>query len=464
MHQKQVFTNKFWLLVICLLNHIFISCEKLVTVDEPINRLTSELVFTSDKSATSAIAGLYSKILSSTSFANSGMTVYAGMSADEIINTISGTNDEFSKNNLSVSNSVIANNFWANGYNYIYQVNAIIEGLNTARGVTDAVKSQLMGEAKFLRAFIYFYLTNVFGDVPLITITSFDENSLASRSSHSDIYNQIINDLKSAQNLLGTNYPTSGRVRPNKWTATALLARVYLYEGDYPNAEIESTAIINSGMYSLSSNLNNVFLGGSNEAIWQLMPNSNVTANTQNVYEGNLFIPPSGTVPSYSITSHLLNSFETGDQRRISWVGTISVNATFYYYPYKYKVRTAASITEYYMVFRLAEQYLIRAEARAQQNKLSLSEADVNTIRTRAGLSPISMTTQIGLLNAILHERQIELFAEWGHRFLDLKRTQKADIVLGAIKSPNWQSTDALYPIPQSQINLNPNLTQNPGY
>src|SRR5688572_3542584 len=133
MYQKKYFRQLVFLGVFYFL---LTSCKKLVTVDEPLNKLTSELVFTTDKSAVSAISGLYSKILSSTSFANSGMTIYAGMSADELLNTSPGSNDEFSKNKITASNSVVTNNFWTNGYNFIYHANAVIEGLDESEDVT----------------------------------------------------------------------------------------------------------------------------------------------------------------------------------------------------------------------------------------------------------------------------------------------------------------------------------------
>ena len=135
-----------------------------------------------------------------------------------------------------------------------------------------------------------------------------------------------------------------------------------------------------------------------------------------------------------------------------------------YSYPYKYKVRNGFTVTEYNMVERLAEQYLIRAEARAQQNDISGATADLDTIRVRAGLPvlPISLDKATCLL-AVEQERRIELFMEWGHRWLDLRRTGRIDAVLGAEKS-NWTSTDSLYPIPFKEIQKNVFLTQNPGY
>jgi hypothetical protein len=90
--------------------------------------------------------------------------------------------------------------------------------------------------------------------------------------------------------------------------------------------------------------------------------------------------------------------------------------------------------------------------------------SDLNIIRKRSGLANTTANDQVSILNAILHERQVELFCEWGHRWYDLKRTNKADGLLGIAKAPNWQATDALFPIPFTELSLNTSLTQNPGY
>ena len=107
--------------------------------------------------------------------------------------------------------------------------------------------------------------------------------------------------------------------------------------------------------------------------------------------------------------------------------------------------------------------YLIRAEARAEQGNTAGAAADLNIVRQRAGLPPTTATDPAVLLAAILHERQIEFFAEWGHRWLDLKRTGAVTSVLSAEKS-HWDVTDALYPIPANELTENPKLVQNPGY
>ena len=114
-------------------------------------------------------------------------------------------------------------------------------------------------------------------------------------------------------------------------------------------------------------------------------------------------------------------------------------------------------------MFRLAEQYLIRSEARAQQNNLSGAASDLNTIRARAGLGVTPAATQADLLLAIEKERWVELFTEMSDRWFNLKRTGRIDAVLSLTK-PQWQSFQALYPIPTTEITANPKLLQNPGY
>jgi hypothetical protein len=211
-------------------------------------------------------------------------------------------------------------------------------------------------------------------------------------------------------------------------------------------------------LFALTS-LDSVFLKNSREAIWQFLP----LAANQNTSEGNIFILTS-TPANSALRGEFLNAFESGDNRKAKWVGSITTGGNTYYYPYKYKIKTGSSpLKEYSMVLRLGEQYLIRAEARAQQNNISGAQNDLNVIRGRAGLNNTTATDKASLLLAIENERRIELFSEWGHRWFDLRRTGRIDAMLASIKT-GWQTTDALLPIPQSEILVNPNMTQNPGY
>jgi hypothetical protein len=350
--------------------------------------------------------------------------------------------------------------------------------------LTPPVQQQLLGEAKFMRAFLYFYLVNLYGDVPLLINPDWQINVQVSRAPATQVYQQIITDLKEAQNLLSNSYldanlqPYTGvaeRVRPTSWAATALLARTYLYMGDWVNAEAQATTLINSPLYTLTS-LGDAFLKNKTEAIWQLQ---SVVAG-QNTNEALLFLlPASGPNASFPVylSPQLLTNFEPGDKRRFNrnWVDSVKVSNTIYYFPYKYKVGKNANITslsqltEYLTVLRLGEQMLIRAEARAQQNNLTGALVDLNAIRNRAGLSNSTAGDKDALLAAILHERQVELFSEWGHRWFDLKRTGKIDAVLSIVrplkaKGAPWQSWMQVYPILYGDILKDPNLSQNTGY
>lgn len=442
---------------------LILACTDFVTVDPPRTQVVSETVFIDDATAASAIRGIYSKMITvNSNFADGGgnsVTAISGLTADEFINYLNNpVSQNFYANSILPSNSII---LWQAPYQYIYYANSVLEGLEKSTSVSSATKNQLTGEAKFIRAFCHFYLVNLYGDVPIVTTTDYRVNSVIARSPASSVYAQIIADLKDAQSLLATDFSVSAgeRIRPNKWAATALLARAYLYTDDWANAEAQASMVISNSLFSLVPNLNNVFLKNSTEAIWQLMPV--VSPYTP---EGSIFI--STTTPQYiSLRPELLNAFEAGDKRRTSWVSSVTISANTFYFPFKYKIKsTTATISEYYMVLRLAEQYLVRAEARAQQSNVVGAQADLNAIRVRAGLANTTAADKASLLLAVEKERRIELFAEWGHRWMDLKRTNRADAVLSVSKAPNWQPTDVLYPIPQSERSNDVNLTQNEGY
>ena len=305
-------------------------------------------------------------------------------------------------------------------------------------------------------------MINLWGDVPLITSTHFEENRLIPRTPILNVYEFVIQDLKEAQGLLAEGYAHAAgeRVRVNKGVATALLARVYLYMEDWGNAEVQSTAVIENPLYILKVDLNTVFLKNDTEAIWQLKPLFRGNTN-----EAEIFIL-TGRPDFTALSDFVYNAFEAGDERKSNWTGTFTNETGAWNFPYKYKIKSDPdpdNATEYSMVLRLAEQYLIRAEARAQQGNLTGAQEDLNMIRNRAGLENTTAVTKVGLLDAILQERQVELFTEWGHRWLDLKRTGRADAILSSIK-PGWQSTSILWPIPQQEIDNNPNLKQNEGY
>ena len=438
---------------------LIVSCEDFVEIEAPKTELVGSVVFTDEQTAEAALIGIYSQMTEGFGgFANYKTTLLTGLYADELDNfNTSATQVEFYENALNSNNVDIAN-LWNEPYNYIYQANAIIEGLSTAEGISDNSKNQLIGEALFIRAFCHFYLVNFFGDVPYITSTDYLENSKASRMPIAEVYNLLIDDLEVAASFLTESYVSDGRVRPNRYVVEALLARAYLYNGDWINAENAANTLIEASQYQLEADVNQVFLAGSREAIWQLYP----VITGLNTVEGFSFIL-NGAPYNVALRNLVVEAFEENDQRRSSWIGIITSGSDIFYYPNKYKIYFNSNLSEYYMVLRVAEQYLIRAEARIHLNNLDGALEDLNMIRNRADLDNYTSTSNELVLEAIYKERQRELFAEWGHRWFDLKRTGKADEVLSLVKS-GWQNTDKLFPIPQTELQINPNITQNPGY
>lgn len=442
------------------------SCKKFVEVGAPINRVVSSTVFIDDKTAASAVLGLYSRMSATTgTFSDGATTIYMGIASDELryLGTVADITS-FYTNVISPNNSYLYDYYWADPYKIIYQANACIEGLEASSSVTPILKKQLLGEAYFVRAFCFWYLLNFFGDVPLCLNTDYQTNSVMVRTPANEVNGQIISDLLQARMQLSKSYPTNSKLRPNYYTATALLSRVYLYNKNWKDAEDTATEIIISGLYSLETELNKCFLIPSKETIWQLaIPDAQIF----NTIEANRFIPTTlaTSLPNYAITPQLLGAFESGDQRKNFWTASKTVNGVTYTYPYKYKVRSGAAKMEHCIVFRLAELYLIRAEARTHLNNLSSALDDLNEIRHRANPNwiPFSSLDINTIQNAILNEKRIEYFAEWGHRWFDLKRTGQLNAVLTSLKT-TWKSTASLLPIPSAEIQGNPKLTPNPGY
>ena len=454
-----------------------VNCKKTLRVSYPSGALPDSHVFGSDSSTLDVVTGVF------TSMAGPGpidgpnsLYLELGLAADEL--------DEYFPD---VTLSPIYANafspaqpyFWNFFYMGIYPCNAVINSWPAAQFATaGALRRQAIGEAFFLRAFFLFYAAGLYGDIPIPTTTDFRINNVLTRSPQTAVYAQIISDLTTARGLLtagyldGTGTPTNDRVRPNKWAAIALLARARLYAGDWAGAEAAADSLIAVGtQYTLPTDVNQVFLANSPEAIWQIPP----VFNGVDTYAAFIFFLEAA--PDFQHTTamspFLVKAFEPGDGRFTNWVGQVDVPATgstpdaVYYYPYKYKIPFSTPAQEYVMVMRLGEQYLIWAEARAQQGDLMGAAADLNQLRSRAGLPTTGAATQSQLLAAVAHERQVELFTEFGDRWFDLKRTKSLDAVMQVatpLKGGVWHSYDSLFPIPASEIQLNPHLTQNPGY
>lgn len=452
---NQTKVSTIFLLIVLVLTGA--SCKKFLEIGTPPNSLTEDKAFIDSTTATSVVLALYSRIANSNPQNNSlvfNITKLGAMSADEGYYLLNTSFDNFKNNTLAAGND--GNLVWFELYQSIGRANYAIKGLETTTTLSTPAKNQLLGEAKFMRAWYYFYLVNFFGDVPLVINTDALTNSLTPRMAKSQVYQQIVTDLIDAKNLLTTTYPSIEKARVNKRVVSAFLARVYFYQQNWTGAETEASDVIGSGVYSIEANMNNVFIKTSPETIWQIANTTGVTAM------GAEFIPSSAT-PNFVLYDTLVKAFETGDQRKLNWAKAIVYNSKTYYYPFKYKLRTGTTGNEYAVMIRLAELYLIRGEARAQQNNISGAQSDINIVRNRAGLPNTIAATQSTLLSVLEMERWVELFTEQADRWFNLKRTNRATAVLSLIK-PSWQPTQQLYPLPLTDMTANPNLVNNPGY
>lgn len=458
---------KYTLLMVFFL-FLLTACEKELELEEPNTIITRDVVFSNDETAKSALQGIYNQLyLSHFSSGYIGsVSVLCELSSDNLkpMNTNRLELVEFQQYELLADNPRIMG-LWQSAYNIIYMTNALLEGLEKSTQISIEVAKRLEGETKFIRAFTYFYLVNLYGDVPLVLTTNYDINAVVNRTSTAEVYQQIIKDLNVSAELLGENYREGERTYVTRYVAMALLARVHLYLENWDLAETYSSEVIaQSSKYNLIDDLDLVFLANSQEAIWQLSPIGRGIGMT-NTNEGLSFIIKS-SFAYVKLSEDLWNDMKEEDKRRKHWINYYEQAEV--HYAFKYKIYFSSDpVTEYSMALRLAEQYLIRAEARAQQNKLSDAIADLDKIRERAGLDLLSVTnpgiSKETLLNEILKERRHELFTEWGHRWFDLKRTGKAQEILAPISS-GWEDTDKLYPIPSNERMKNSNLSQNPGY
>ena len=460
------YNHKIVILSVCIsLLGLIVSCDSFTEVDLPSSQLTAGDVFENKATATAAMVDIYSKIRDHGLLTGypSGLSSQLGLYSDELkFYGLSGTGQANFYNNALLASDVEMAELWNSSYNQIYAANAVLGGVANSTALLPVDKAQLTGEALFVRALIHFYLVNSFGPVPYITTTDYRVNSVVHRMPETEVYTDIKNDLEQAIALLPADYVGSERVRPNKWAAQAMLARVYLYLQQWDEASNAASAVLNeSGLYVWPNTLDGIFKKESPATIWQLMP----SVDGANTYEGGTFIFTQGPPPSLSISEDLINAFTASDLRKTEWLKNVTDGTTTWYHANKYKeASNTGSSQEYSIVLRLSEQYLIRAEARAHSGDLIGAKEDLNKTRNLAGLGNTTAITADEIIDAVLQERRLELFTEFGHRFFDLKRTGKLDQTLSPIK-PQWGTTDRLLPIPESELLLNPNLApQNAGY
>ncbi|URC11991.1 RagB/SusD family nutrient uptake outer membrane protein [Flavobacterium sp. B183] len=441
------------------------GCSNFTDVDLPSSQLTSGTVFEDKVTANAAMIDIYSQIRDNGILTGypTGISSQLGLYADELKfygASASGPANFFNNSLLPTDSQIAA--LWNTSYNQIYAANAVLEGVRKAEQLPFENKQQLTGEALFVRSLIHFYLLNIFGLIPYIDTTDYKINAKAVRMPEKEVYKLIQKDLEQASTLLNKDYNGSNRVRPNKGCVQALLSRVYLYSEKWEEASNSASSVLNqTSLYVWPESLDTEFKKESKATIWQLMSN----LEGANTYQGNVFIFTQGPPPASAVSENLLNAFSHDDLRKTKWLKAVSNGTATWYHPYKYqqKSNTATSL-EYSVVFRMAEQYLIRAEARAHTGDLIGAKEDLNKTRNLAGLGNTSAVTSQDIIDAVMDERRLEFFTEFGHRFFDLKRVGRLDQQLLPVK-PQWKTTDRLLPLPNSELTLNPNLSpQNAGY
>jgi len=458
---KQYFKFYFSNLVLLIL---LVGCDSFVEVDLPNSQLTSKSVFEDKTTANAAMTQVYAKMRDNGLFSGntSGLSHLLGNYADELKfygNPQDGTAAFY--NNIVLQSNSAVKTLWNESYNQIYGANAVIEGVNSSETLAHTDRDQLIGEALFTRAFIHLYLTNLFGEIPYIKTTDYKKNAVAVKENPNTIYKYCIEDLVLAQTLLPSAYKTSDRTRPNKFAVHALLAKVYLYTQQWAESSNEASAVLNNtDLYVFENDLSKVFLKESKSTIWQFAP----SLNASNTLEAQTFVFTIGPPPLSALSLDFINSFQPEDKRKQFWISSVSDGNAIWFYPSKYKSKSTTVSTEYSILLRLNEVYLIRSEARAHAGDLIGSKEDLNRIRNAAGLLNTEAVSQNEILQAILKERQIELFTELGSRFFDLKRFGVLDQTLSLTKS-EWDSFESNLPIPETELNLNKNLQpQNTGY
>ncbi|HEX6132442.1 MAG TPA: RagB/SusD family nutrient uptake outer membrane protein [Longimicrobiales bacterium] len=357
------------------------------------------------------------------------------------------TDREVFLRNISTSNTQVLNT-WEESYDGINRANNLLDAIPNVSGMAADLQARYRGEALFIRSLLYYVLVSYHGGVPIITEPSrgVDEASLVARSTAAEVYALIIADLEEASTLLDYEIRDG---RATAGAADALLARVYLETGDYANARDKADAVITSGLYTLNADYaENWTQKHSGESIFELP----YSINNSNSLAFWYFPQSLGGRLGFAPTDELYAVYEAGDERRDFSIGIQGGQL------YGKKYFRVANGDDNVVVLRLAEMHLIRAEANARLGAPAATvQADIDAVRTRAGLLPTTATTQQELLDAILRERRVELAFE-GHRFFDLRRYGLATTLLGI------PAERLLWPIPQSELDVNENLTQNPGY
>lgn len=483
---------KYNLIAIALLGFSFSSCSDFLEQNPQTDLSENDFYKTADD-ILSAVNGAYSSLQEGDIYGN--WYVFGEIPSDNTRNQLSGsvtTQNEFDQFYIDTQNSMIAN-FWKAAYKVINRTNTVLGRIDGIEINTELANRYKL-ECKFIRALMYFNLVRVYGDVPLVLKEiSISESYDILREPKENVYNQIIADLKEAQDL-PVSYSTAEDGRATQGAAKALLANVYMTLHKYAEAETILAEIINSGQYSLLENtpgsLNidgykNVFSPvnhNSKEGIFEIQflkggygEGSNYANNFAPENSGTNVVAVGGTGGNNIPEMDIYNAYEEGDLRRDfsmslgyydnrknnEWVESRYV-CKFMDVPYQNN-----DASNNYPVIRYADVILMYAEALNQNGKTAEACKYLNMTRRRGfgyqttETSPVDLQTTDKAQFALMveQERRVELAFE-NHRWFDLIRTGRAVEVMRS-KGFSLNETNLICPIPQKQIDVNPKLTQN---
>jgi hypothetical protein len=356
----------------------------------------------------------------------------------------------FSSHTLTTVNPIIES-IWYLSYEIINKANWLLSQIYNIQDITNEERNIISGKANFLRAFAYLILVEKFGGVPIYD-DPWDELQYPARNSKSEVYSFIEMDLWNAIHYL----PSTGtdNTKITSYAARGLLCRAYLDNGNWYTLHDSSQVIINSGIYSLSGSYDQVFTGSpASEVIWKL----DFSTAEKNRFAHYTFPADSGGIKEVTARQNLADAFQTNDNRKATTLATVGTDHIIY------KYRNPVSGDYDLPVIRYSEILLMYADALNELGDVASAYNPLNQVHSRAGLTNYpNGFSQSEIRSLILLERRLELAFE-GHRWNDLVRTGTAQTVLGnlGISIPDNRLG---WPIPQSAINSNPNLYQNPGY
>jgi len=447
-----------WKLYISVFSIAFLimACEDLLN-PVPVNLITDDQVLTDANSARVLLTSAYRDL------ANLGAPkIIAGdLTADNLIHNGTFTQyREISSKDLSASNGS-ASALWGVIYSMSYIASFLNEGLPDIE-IPQNEFDEITAAASFLRAYAYFVGAYTFGGLPIVTTTNVDENRVIPRATFEETLDFIESELLYALDKLPEESFNAGEA--TNGAVKALLARFYLYQGDWSEAEKYATEVIDgqgTREYILEEEFENAVSDFSTESILEIVYSANDNPGTSTNFSiNNLFVGRREIIPSSEMVLAMQN--DGGDRNVVLEFDGTNVKGS----------DNGWTIVRYgpfdnIQLIRLSEMYIIRAEARAQQDNISganSAEADINKVRERAGVPLIQGSSKNQMLLVIENERRMELCFE-GHRWYDLVRTGRAQTVMNDFTS-NWTEKDELWPIPFREITNNPSLknAQNPGY